>query len=312
MKKNISINSEFEKFISQRLDRFLVEKFSEIPRKFFSDEIKRGNILINGKKEKPSCKIKFGDKIEINFRYQKKEIELIPQKNIPFRIIFRHPDFLIIDKPAGISVHPSLKESQNTLANGLIEKFPQIKEVGEDKMRPGIVHRLDKETSGLMVVALNQEAFTFLKTAFKNRKIHKKYSALVWGRMKKKEGQIEGYIGKSRNNLIKQSFSQNPEKVIHPKKSLTLYKVVKIFKDQTLVEAQPQTGRMHQIRIHFHSIGHPLVGDKKYQTKLLREKNKKYPHHQLRALELKFKYLDGEKYEFKTEELVRIPNNFKH
>ncbi len=301
MKKNIIINPEDEKFISQRADKFLAEKFPEIPRAFFQAEIKKGGVLINGEKTKPSYKLKKGDWLKIDCRREPKEIKLIPQERIPFKVVFRHQDFLVIEKPAGISVHPSLKEPKNTLVNGLIKKFPQIKNVGEDKLRPGIVHRLDKETAGLMIIALNQKAFDFFKSSFKNKKIQKKYLALVWGEMKNKQGKISGYIGKSKTNPTKQSFSQNKDKIANPKKSLSYYKIIQYKKDKTLLEVETRTGRMHQIRVHLHSLGHPIVGDKKYANKFVREKNKKYQFHQLVAYYLKFEYLDGEKYEFKKE-----------
>lgn len=286
---------------STRIDKYLSEKNPQIPRSFFANEIKKGNILVNNKKINPSYKVKKGDEIEINCEYREKTLELIPQKDIPFEIIFESEDFLIINKPAGISVHPSQKEKDGTLVNGLIEKYPEIKNVGEDSLRPGIVHRLDKETAGLMIVVLNQKAFEFFKKSFKNRKIEKKYLALTWGKIKNKKGEIEGFIGKSKSNPLKQSFSQAKEKVINPKYSLSFFEVLEYKNNgQTLVEVTPKTGRMHQIRIHLHSIGHPIVGDKKYANKLIKEENKKYKFHQLKAFYLKFRYLDGKEYEFNS------------
>jgi len=125
--------------------------------------------------------------------------------------------------------------------------------------------------------------------------------------MKKNEGRIEGYVGKSKNNPTKQSFSQNPKKVINPKKSVTLYKVIEKYKNQTLVEASPRTGRMHQIRVHFHCMGYSIVGDKKYFTKKMKEANKKYTRHLLHAEQLKFEFWNGQEYFYRSP----LPDNFK-
>jgi 23S rRNA pseudouridine1911/1915/1917 synthase len=287
-----------EKF--KRLDRFLAERSSDHPRMFWKREILAGNITVNGEKTKPDHQLSLGDVIEMSIEWKDRKNRLLPDKDVVFKIIFQSEDFVIIDKPAGISVHPGEKEKNKTLVNGLLAKFPQIKNVGEDKERPGIVHRLDKETSGLLVVALSQKAFEFFKTAFKEHKVRKEYIALAWGEIKKEEGAVVGYIGKSRSDPTRQSYSQEATKVINPKNSLTYYKVIKKNKGKTLVELSPKTGRMHQLRVHLHSIGHPIVGDKKYSIKKTREKNKKYRRHMLHAGYLGFRDWKGVEHVFQS------------
>lgn len=232
------------------------------------------------------------------------------------KIIFQNQDFIIIDKPAGIAVHSgvgiypvkSLKEGscqsgifnragEKTLVDFLVEKFPEIRNVGDDKIiRPGIVHRLDKETSGVMVVARNQKTFEYFKNLFKNREIEKKYLALVHGRLKNKEGKIEGEMGRSKRDFRKQSFVRGKVEVRKERYSLTYYKVMKEFGDYSLLEVFPKTGRTHQIRVHLHSIGHPVAGDKKYTFK--EHKKKDFPRMFLHASEISFVDREGKKRKF--------------
>lgn len=306
MKKTISIKTEYEKFVGQRIDKFLSKECPDFSREFLKREIKQGNILVDNKKISPSYKIKNRDEIFIDIEEKIRNEEVKPNPDVNFDIKFESEDFIVIEKSAGLVVHPSGFENEKTLASGLLSKFPEIKNVGEDRIRPGIVHRLDKETSGLMVIALNQRSFEFFKDSFKNKKIEKKYLALVWGKLKNKKGKISGYIGRSKSNGQRQSFSDDCEKVINAKESLSYYEVIEKFEDKSLVEIVPKTGRMHQIRVHMHSIGHPIVGDKKYQTKLIRDKNKYFERHLLHAFSLKFRGLDGKKYQFESD----LPKDF--
>lgn len=306
MKKKILINCEYEKFVGQRIDKFLSKKCPDFSREFLKREIKQGNVLVSNEKISPSYKIKNGDRILVNIREGIKSKQIKANPKIKFKVKFRNEDFIIIEKPAGLIVHPSNFENKDTLVSGLLDKFPEIENVGEDKMRPGIVHRLDKETSGLMIVALTQKSFEFFKKMFKARKISKKYKALVWGSLKNKKGEITGYIGKSKSNATKQSFSDDSSRVINPKESLSHYEVIKELEDKSLVEVAPRTGRMHQIRVHLHSIGHSIVGDKKYQTKLIKDKNKAFERHLLHAFSLEFEDVNGEKHLFESD----LPEDF--
>ena len=222
------------------------------------------------------------------------------------KIIFQNKNIIVVDKPAGLAVHPGVGTSEKTLVDFLLEKFPEIKDVGDaPEIRPGIVHRLDKETSGVMVVARNQKTFEFLKDLFKNRQIEKKYLALVHGKLKTKEGQVEGEMGRSKKDFRKQALVRGKISVRKERYSLTHFKVKKEFEKYSLLEVFPKTGRMHQIRVHLHSVGHPIVGDKKYTFKEF--KNIFAPRMMLHANSISFIGPDKEKYFFES----RPPEEFE-
>ena len=212
-----------------------------------------------------------------------------------------------MDKPAGLAVHPGVGTAEKTLVDFLLVKFPEIKNVGDaPEIRPGIVHRLDKETSGVMVVVRNQKTFEYLKGLFKNRQIEKKYLALVFGKLKEKEGKIEGEMGRSKKDFRKQALVRGKISVRKERYSLTFFKVKEEFEKYSLLEVFPKTGRMHQIRVHLHSIGHPIVGDKKYTFKEF--KNISAPRMFLHANSISFIGPDNEKYFFESAP----PEEFKN
>lgn len=195
------------------------------------------------------------------------------KENLEIPIIFEEENFLVINKPAGLLVHPSSKKnfSEPTLIDWLISSYPQIKKVGEDPSRPGLVHRLDRETSGLLIIAKNQEAYFYFKKLFQERKIKKGYLALVYGIFKNKTGTIKKSIGLKASSYKR---SIKAKKLKNPKEAITDYKVIKNFPHQkpvglAFLEIFPQTGRTNQIRVHFASFGHPLVGDRLYGSKKL-------------------------------------------
>ncbi|MFO7806930.1 MAG: RluA family pseudouridine synthase [Candidatus Moraniibacteriota bacterium] len=304
--KKIAYNQEQKK----RLDKFISEYFSKLEtgqsRRFFQDEIKKGNIEVNNERKKPDYFLKEGDAITIKTTLKPREKPFLkPEKEKRFELIFEHPDFLIIDKPANTSVHPSENEVAKTLVNSLLFYYPEIKNVGDNMLRPGIVHRLDKETSGLLIIARNQDSFQYFKDLFKERKIEKVYQAIIWGQLKNKTGKIESFIGKSGKNPSKQATGHQKEKLINPKEALTKYKVLEEFKDSSLLEVDLKTGRKHQIRIHLHSIGHPVVGDKKYFNKLVKKANEKYPRHLLHAYKISFQYSNGKEYSFQSNKTIK-------
>ena len=271
-----------------RLDKFLAGKFLQYSRQVIKKNILEGNISVNEKKVKPKYILKENDKISIKISLPEKNI-LKSDSSIKLNIIYEDEDVIVIDKPAGMVVHSTENSKTNykTLVNALLNYFPKIKNVGEDEFRPGIVHRLDKETSGLLIIAKNNQAFDYLKEQFQKRKIEKHYLALVAGKLKKEKGVIEKPISRSKKTPTKQMVIEKIFTAKKIKEAKTEYSVIKKYNGYTLVKAIPKTGRMHQIRIHFASIGHPIVGDKKYSFK--RQKNLlKLNRHFLHAAYLKF------------------------
>lgn len=254
-----------------RLDKFVLTHETGYSRTYLQKQIKNGAVVVNGIIKKPSYILNESDKIETNI-LPPAQISLAPDPSIELNIVYEDNDVIVIDKPAGLTVHPSETQKDGTLVNGLLSHFPLLKDVGDPSLRqaqgklgsgqanlrPGIVHRLDKDTSGLMIIAKNKKAYIFIKDQFKNKKVEKKYLALIVGRPKEKSGKIETKIARSKSDPTKQKVSQTG------KKAVTLFKTVKEFKDFTLIEASPKTGRMHQIRVHLAWIGNPVAGDKKY------------------------------------------------
>lgn len=255
----------------QRVDKFLQKKFSEYSRVFLQKLIKDENIKVIGKTIKQSYVLKEGDVLSIEFP-EKEQISLESDSGVKFDVLYEDKNVVIVNKPAGLTVHPSENQKGGTLVNGLLARYPEIKNVGEDPLRPGIAHRLDKDTSGVMIIARNNEAFVFLKNQFKERKTVKKYIALVCGDIKKEKGAINMPIARKRSLPTKQVAVRN-EKFTRGKirEAVTEYKVLRHLtiggKPFTLAEVFPKTGRLHQIRVHFSAIGHPVAGDEKYGSK---------------------------------------------
>jgi len=176
------------------------------------------------------------------------------------KIIYEDNDILVINKPAGLIVH----SADESVASWVLKNYPKIKNVGEDPERPGIIHRLDKDTSGILLIAKNQKSFEYLKEQFKNRKIKKTYLVLVCGKLKVESGIIDLSIGKSKSDFRKKTTQKSIGKT---REAVTEYKVIKRFLEHTLVEVSPKTGRTHQIRVHLKAIGHSVVCDKLYGSK---------------------------------------------
>jgi 23S rRNA pseudouridine1911/1915/1917 synthase len=174
------------------------------------------------------------------------------------KIIYEDENILAINKPAGLIVHGE----SPSVVDWLIKRYPEIKNIGEESTRPGIVHRLDRDTSGVLIIAKNQKTFEYLKDQFKSRKIKKTYLVLVEGDIKRERGVIDLPIGRSKKWSIKKLASKNARGKI--REAVTEYKVLKKFSKYTLVEVYPKTGRTHQIRVHFKAISHPVVGDRLY------------------------------------------------
>lgn len=259
---------------SGRLDKFLAMRYAKFSRTRFQRLIKDSAIMVNGKIiYKSGLKLKIGDKVSVSdeaIHSIGKDFLIAPEKDISLEIIYEDKDIAVINKQAGLLVHPTANQRHHTLANALVAKYPKIINVGESPLRPGIVHRLDKDTSGLMAVAKNQKAFLFLKNQFLGRTVSKTYLALVEGIPAENEGVIRFSIRPSRTNRSKKVAVKKSDK--SGKKSIrsaeTGYLVKeKIGKFFSLVEAMPKTGRTHQIRVHLSAIGHPVVGDYLYSAK---------------------------------------------
>lgn len=253
------------------MDKFLLRELSDYSRTFLQKIIKQDLVFVNGKKAKQSYILKNGDVVSVEIP-EKEEMSLKPDSSIKYEVLYEDKNIIVVNKPAGLTVHPSENEPKGTLVNGLLAKYPDIKDVGEDRLRPGIVHRLDKDTSGVMIVARNDKTFQFLKDQFKSRKTIKKYIALVAGDIKKSSGVINFPIARKKNLPTKQVAVKDERQARGTiREAVTEYKIVRHLnidgKDFTLVEVSPKTGRLHQIRVHFSAIGHPVAGDIKYGSK---------------------------------------------
>ncbi|EGY76409.1 RluA family pseudouridine synthase [Peptoniphilus indolicus] len=247
------------KFISnsenKRLDLFLNENL-ELSRSQIKKLIDDGSILVNSKREKAGYKLRINDVIDVEYN---NEIELVPQ-DIDFKVLYEDKDIAIICKPQGLVVHPGAGNYDNTLVNGLLYKFDCLADTG-DSLRPGIVHRLDKDTSGLMIIAKSQLSYSNLITMFQNRKINKMYWAIVEGKILE-DGIIDEPLGRDVKNRIKFSVTEH-----NSKDALTYYKPIKIFENHTFLNVKIATGRTHQIRVHMNYINHPVLGDPLYGRK---------------------------------------------
>lgn len=291
----------------KRLDLFLAERFQDRSRSYFQRLIVEGAVRVNGNLAENQYRIKADDEVTVGFR-EEEEPSIEPDASVPFRVIADEPDFSVIEKPAGVVVHPSHTHKKGTLVNGLLARWPQIAGVGEDPLRPGIVHRLDKETSGLMVVAKTQPMFVWLKRQFQENKVTKKYIALVVGKMSQMEGEIVVPIARLKTKQITVGRMNKgvSGKVKKSRFASTRFKISGFYDGFSLVEAFPKTGRMHQIRVHFKHIGYPLAGDKTYAS---RRQQKLLPleRHFLHAANLSFSLPDGQKVEYSSP----LPSDLK-
>ena len=253
MKKEITVNEDIEK----RIDAYLAEKV-EYSRTTVQRLIEENKITVNGKKEKASYKVQSGDKIEIE-EEPAKEIELKAQE-IPLEILYEDNDIIVVNKPKGMVVHPANGNLDGTLVNSLMAICKDSLSGIGGKIRPGIVHRLDKNTSGAIIIAKNDKAHIHLSDQLKNHKIKKTYIALVRGVVKENNATINMPIARSKKDRKKMDIDKNG------KEAITHFKVLKRFSDCTLLEINIETGRTHQIRVHLSHIGYPIIGDDVYSN----------------------------------------------
>jgi 23S rRNA pseudouridine1911/1915/1917 synthase len=242
-----------------RLDKYIAQTCPELTRSYIQKLIQEGLVSINDCLGKASQKPKIGEEIIIEIPPVPPSV-LLPEK-IPLNIIYEDNEIIVIDKPAGITVHPAPGHPSHTLINAILSHCPELVDI-DSSQRPGIVHRLDKDTSGLMVVAKSKSAQLNLAAQMKNRSILKKYMVLVRFRLVPEEGTIDAPIGRHPVNRKKMAV------VNRGREARTSYRVLRYLNDYTLVEATLVTGRTHQIRVHFSSIGHPVIGDQVYGHKV--------------------------------------------
>ncbi|MDP3352526.1 MAG: RluA family pseudouridine synthase [Flavobacteriaceae bacterium] len=241
-----------------RVDKFLMNFIENATRNKVQQAIKAGNVLVNEQTVKANYKVKPFDVVRVVLAHPPHENLLVPE-DIPLDIVFEDDEVIVVNKPAGMVVHPGHGNYSGTLVNGLIfhvEKLPK-----NSNERPGLVHRIDKDTSGLLVVAKSDFTMAHLAKQFFDKKTHRVYNALVWGNVINDEGTIEGHIGRSLKNRLQMSVFPDGE---HGKPAVTHYKVIERFNYVTLVECRLETGRTHQIRAHFKHIGHTLFNDERY------------------------------------------------
>lgn len=243
-----------------RVDKFLMNFIENATRNKIQNAAKDGTIYVNGTPVKQNHKVKAGDEVKVLLSYPPYESQLIPE-DIPLDIVYEDDSLLVVNKPAGMVVHPGHGNYSGTLINGLVHHFEKLPLNSSE--RPGLVHRIDKDTTGLLVVAKTEHAMSHLSKQFFNKTSQREYVALVWGRVEEEEGKIEGNIGRNPNNRM-QNMVYEGEEADLGKPAVTHYKVLERFTYVTLVSCKLETGRTHQIRVHMKHIGHTLFNDERY------------------------------------------------
>lgn len=304
-----------------RIDKFLMDKLEKVTRNRVQRAIKDGAVLVNNKKIKANYKIRPNDVIHVLMPRVSSEEGTVKAQNIPLDIIYEDEDILLVNKPPKMCVHPSYGHPNGTLVNALRyyfqgEELPILD--GNQEDRAGIVHRIDKNTSGLLIVAKNDHAISHLAKQFFDHTIERKYQALIWGEFEEDEGRIEGHVGRNPRNRKEMTVFPNGEEGKH---AVTHFKVLERMYYVSLVECQLETGRTHQIRVHMKYKGHPLFSDEKYGGSRIRKgtvfsKYKRFvddcfitiPRHALHAKSLGFEHpRTGERMYFEID----LPEDFQ-
>jgi len=243
-----------------RIDKYLSARMENISRTRIQNAANAGNILVNNNAVKPNYRVKPDDIVQIVLPSPPREIELIPE-DIPVNIVYEDDDVIVVNKKPGMVVHPAYGNYRGTLVNALMWHFRDLPLFSSGELRPGLVHRIDKNTSGILVIAKNEPALNRLSRQFYERTTDRKYIALVWGTPDPREGTITGNVGRNiRNRKIMQVFPDGSQ----GKPAITHYKIIEEFGYTSLIECKLETGRTHQIRVHFSSIRHPLFNDDEY------------------------------------------------
>ena len=279
-----------------RLDQLLARRLPQYSRSRLQQLIRSGFVRLNDASTRPRQIVRAGDKIDVR-EPPVEQIEIQPQR-IPLDILFEDDDLIVINKPAGLTVHPGAGQREQTLVNALLSHCTTLSGIG-GKERPGIVHRLDRETSGCLVVAKNDLAHRELSRQFADRNVEKIYLALVAGKLRKPAGVIEERIG--RHPVHRQRMSVTTKR---GRTAKTEYRVLRSTGDASLIECRLHSGRTHQVRVHFHHLGHAVLGDKVYATRVA----KNFPRQMLHAWKLGFRHpRTGEWKQFQAP----VPDDFK-
>lgn len=277
MEKQLVVDKEQS---GQRLDKFLSSQLDSLSRAKINSLIKDGLVFVEGQVKKASFFVREKQKISITLREEKKRLKPF---DFAVKIIYEDSDIIVIDKPTGLVVHPPQEGYYKTLVNALVYLKKELSSCS-NHLRPGVVHRLDKETSGVMVLARNEHSYNNLVSQFKERKVSKEYRAIVWGKIKKERMLIDLPLTRDTKNRLKMKVSFFKAKQAH-----TGLEVLARLEGSTYLSLKPRTGRMHQIRVHLKFLGFPIVGDRKYGIK------DDYPGLFLHAKELSFTHPRGEK-----------------
>ncbi len=259
----------YQKTDHERLDVFMADLLA-VSRSQVQKMIKEGHILLNGIKVKAGMLLNDGDLITYE-QLTSEDIDIKAQ-DIPLNIVYEDDDLIVINKPKGMVTHPAVGNYENTLVNALLYHFKELSDVGGE-LRPGIVHRLDKDTSGLLVVAKNNESHHFLSKQLEDKTCFRRYIALVYGEIANDEGVIDAPIGRDKHNRQLMAVSDQ-----NAKPALTLFKVVKRYHALSLVDIELKTGRTHQIRAHFKYINHPVFNDHKYTKRKMLDDTGQFLH----------------------------------
>jgi len=298
MKVNINIDDDLK---DTRFDRVISSFCKTCSRSRAVSLINSSDILINHKRQKPGYRVQSGDIITGIIPDLDIDTTVLPE-NIHLDIVFEDDHIIVINKKPGMVVHPAPGNLSGTLVNALLFHEPKIKNIGDDRFRSGIVHRLDKDTSGLMVVAKKKYALHFLQKEFKQRRVEKRYLALVSGNLPDDQGEINLPI--SRHPVKRKLMAVNHDV---GKPARTIWKVKEYYQTASLVDVLLKTGRTHQIRVHFYAIDHPLIGDRIYQYRRYRKKKGIASRQMLHSWQLGFRHpYSGKKMLFK----VQLPEDF--
>ncbi|MFZ3032307.1 MAG: RluA family pseudouridine synthase [Candidatus Moraniibacteriota bacterium] len=303
-----------DKRVDSALKLLLQEKCPEqtpLSRAFLTRALKEGKILVNGAVVLPRALVVTHDILSVSPGIFLKNDSVEPSfEPVDLTKIFENERILVVDKGPGVQMHQGGSHQGTTVAQWVLAHYPELSTVGEDPLRPGIVHRLDRDTSGILVIAKDGESFQALKKSFQDRDVEKNYVALVYGHLSEREGKVDASLIRNPGELRRRAIDSTNYTGTLPgntRTALTYYRVIERYQDYDLVLLTPKTGRTHQIRVHMAFLGHPVVGDRLYAFKEVKRKNLLFPkRHLLHSTKLSFTLFD-EQYQFESP----LPEDFK-